>query len=206
MKPKKKKILIVEDEAVMREGVRDWLIEDGYEVECVETGEEALQRIKDEEFGVIVLDLRLPGIDGLEVYEQAKDLRPETQGIMITAYPSKETREKERRLGLLNYLTKPFKVEDLEKTIKGALGEAQKVETGKKKHLWLELGAVSFRLCTHDYECGSCAFAQEIQDKFGTIAVIGEDEVAKLRELPGSQRLCRYTALHFARKESPRLD
>ena len=206
MKPKKKKILIVEDEAVMREGVRDWLIEDGYDVECVETGEEALQRMKEEEFGVIVLDLRLPGIDGLEVYEQAKDLRPETQGIMITAYPSKETREKARRLGLLNYLTKPFKVEDLEKTIKGALGEAQKVETGKKKHLWLELGAVSFRLCTHDYECGSCAFAQEIQDKFGTIAVIGEDEVAKLRELPGSQRLCRYTALHFARKESPRLD
>lgn len=205
MKPKKKKILIVEDEAVMREGVRDWLIEDGYEVECVETGEEALQRMKEEEFGVIVLDLRLPGIDGLEVYEQAKDLRPETQGIMITAYPSKETREKAQRLGLLNYLTKPFKVEDLEKTIKGALGEAQKVETGKK-HLWLELGAVSFRLCTHDYECGSCAFAQEIQDKFGTIAVIGEDEVAKLRELPGSQRLCRYTALHFARKESPRLD
>lgn len=205
MKPKKKKILIVEDEAVMREGVRDWLIEDGYEVECVETGEEALQRIKEEEFGIIVLDLRLPGIDGLEVYEQAKDLRPETQGIMITAYPSKETREKAQRLGLLNYLTKPFKVEDLEKTIKGALGEAQKVETGKK-HLWLELGAVSFRLCTHDYECGSCAFAQEIQDKFGTIAVIGEDEIAKLRELPGSQRLCRYTALHFARKESPRLD
>jgi len=205
MKPKKKKILIVEDEAVMREGVRDWLIEDGYEVECVETGEEALERIKKEEFGIIVLDLRLPGIDGLEVYEQAKDLRPETQGIMITAYPSKETREKAQRLGLLNYLTKPFKVEDLEKTIKGALGEAQKVETGKK-HLWLELGAVSFRLCTHDYECGSCAFAQEIQDKFGTIAVIGEDEVAKLRELPGSQRLCRYTALHFARKESPRLD
>jgi len=205
MEPKKKKILIVEDEAVMRESVRDWLREDGYEVECVETGEEALKRIKEEKFGFIVLDLRLPGIDGLEVYEQAKDLGPETQGIMITAYPSKETREKARRLGLLGYLAKPFKVEDLEKTIRGALGEVEKVETGKK-HLWLELGAVSFRLCTHDYECGSCAFAQEMQDKFGTIAVIGEDEVAKLRQLPGSQRLCRYTALHFARKESPRLD
>jgi len=205
MEAKKKKILIVEDEAVMRESVRDWLIEKGYEVECVETGEGALERIKEEEFGVIVLDLRLPGIDGLEVYEQAKDFRPETQGIMITAYPSKETREKAKRLGLLDYLDKPFKVEDLLKIIRGTLGEVEKVETGKKR-LWLELGAVSFRLCTHDYECGSCAFAQEIQDKFGTIAVIGEDEVAKLRQLPGSQRLCRYTALHFARKESPRLD
>ena len=205
MEPKKKKILIVEDEAVMRESVRDWLIEDGYEVECVETGEEALKRIKEGEFGVVVLDLRLPGIDGLEVYEQAKDLRPETQGVIITAYPSKETREKAQSLGLLNYLAKPFKVEDLEKTIRGALGEAEKVETGKK-HLWLELGAVSFRLCTHDYECGSCAFAQDIQDRFGTIAVIGEDEVAKLKELPGSQRLCRLASVHFVKKEKPHLD
>ena len=87
------------------------------------------------------------------------------------------------------------------KIIRGTLGEVEKVETGKK-HLWLELGAVSFRLCTHDYECGSCAFAQEIQDKFGTIAVIGEDEVTKLRKLPGNQKLCRYTASLFARKES----
>ncbi len=134
-----------------------------------------------------------------------KSLNPKPGGVIITAYPSKETREKAQRLGLLDYLAKPFKVEDLLKIIRGTLGEVEKVETGKK-HLWLELGAVSFRLCTHDYECGSCAFAQEIQDKFGTIEVIGEDEVAKLRQLPGSQRLCRYTALHFARKEKPRLD
>ncbi len=203
MEPKKKKVLLVEDETVMRESMRDWLLEYGYDVECVETGEEALKRIKEEDFGVIVLDLRLPGIDGLEVYEQAKDFRPETRGIMITAYPSKETREKAKRLGLLDYLAKPFEVEALEKTIRKALGEAEKIVVTKKP-LWLELGAVSFRLCTHDYECGSCAFAQEIQDRLGTIAVIGEDEVAKLRQLPGSQRLCRYTALHFARKDRPR--
>ncbi len=203
MEPKKKKVLLVEDETVMRESMRDWLLEYGYDVECVETGEEALKRIKEEDFGVIVLDLRLPGIDGLEVYEQAKDFRPETRGIMITAYPSKETREKAKRLGLLDYLAKPFEVEALEKTIRKALGEAEKIVVTEKP-LWLELGAVSFRLCTHDYECGSCAFAQEIQDRLGTIAVIGEDEVAKLRQLPGSQRLCRYTALHFARKDRPR--
>ena len=205
MEPKKKKILIVEDEAVMRESVRDWLIEDGYEVECVETGEEALERIKRERFGVVVLDLRLPGIDGLQVFEQAKELESETKGIIITAYPSKETREKAQSLGLLDYLAKPFKVEDLEKTIRGALGEAE-IEKLGRKHVWLELGAVSFRLCTHDYECGSCAFAQDIQDRFGTIAVIGEDEVAKLKELPGSQRLCRLASVHFVKKEKPHLD
>jgi CheY-like chemotaxis protein len=195
---KKRKVLIVEDEAVVRESVRDWLTEDGYDVECVETGEEALERIKKEEYGV--LDLRLPGIDGLKVYEHVKEVTPETKGVIITAYPSEETLEKAKRLGLLDYLPKPFKVEDLEKIISGALGELAGKKIGKE-HVWLELGAVSFRLCTHDYECGSCAFAQDIQDRFGTISVIGEDEVAKLKTLPGSQRLCRYASVHFVPKE-----
>ncbi len=205
MEIKKRKILLVEDEAVVRESVRDWLIEDGYNVECVETGEEALERIKQEEFGVVVLDLRLPGIDGLQVYEHVKEVAPETKGIIVTAYPSKETQEKAKRLGLLDYLPKPFKVEDLEKIVSGALGELEEKKIDKK-HLWLELGAVSFRLCTQDYECGSCAFAQDIQDRFGTIAVIGEDEVARLKQLPGGQRLCRYTSVHFVPKEKPRSD
>jgi DNA-binding NtrC family response regulator len=199
MAKKKNKILLVEDETVVRESVRDWLTDDGYDVECVESGEEALERLKKEEFGVIVLDLRLPGIDGLQVFEHAKEITPETKGVIITAYPSQETLEKAKRLGLIDYLPKPFKVEDLEKIISGALGELE----GKKvkKHQWLELGAVSYRLCDHNYECGSCAFAQDIQDRFGTIAVIGEDEVSKLKQLPADQRLCRYASVHFVPKD-----
>ena len=205
MEVKKRKILLVEDEAILRESLRDWLIEDGYDVECVESGEEALEIIKKEEFGVIVLDLKLPGIDGLQVFEEAKELKPETKGVIITAYPSKETLEKAKRLGLIDYLPKPFKVEDLERIIGGALGELEGEKIGKE-HLWLELGAVSFRICTHEYECGSCAFAQDIQDRFGTISVIGDDEVSRLKQLPGSQRLCRYTSVHFVKKDKPSLN
>ena len=202
MEAKKRKILIVEDEAIVRESLRDWLVEDGFDVDVAEDGEEALKKIKEEEFGVIVLDLRLPGIDGLQVFEEAKGLKPETKGVIVTAYPSKETLEKANRLGLLDYLPKPFKAEDLEKIISGALGELEEKKIGKE-HLWLTLGAVSFRLCTHNYECGSCEFAQDIQDRFGTIAVIDEDEVAKFKQLPGSQRLCRYASVHFVEKEKP---
>jgi len=205
MEVKKRKVLLVEDETVVRESVRDWLVEDGYSVECVETGEEALERKKNKEFGVIVLDLKLPGIDGLQVFEQVKELKPETKGVIITAYPSKETQEKAKRLGLLDYLAKPFKVEYLEKLITEALGEAEREKIGRE-HLWLELGALSYRLCDHNYACGSCAFAQDIQDRFGTISVIGEDEVAKLKQLPAGQRLCRYASVHFVKKEKPHLD
>jgi DNA-binding NtrC family response regulator len=200
MEAEKRKILLVEDETVLREALRDWLTEDGYDVECVDSGEEALEKIKDEQFGAIVLDLRLPGMDGLQVFEQAKELKSEAKGIIITAYPSKETQDKAKRLGLLDYLVKPFKLEELEKIIKGALGEVEEKKLAKK-HLWLELGAVSYRLCDRNYECGHCAFAQDIQDRFGTIAVVGDDEIARLKQLPGSQRLCRYASIHFVKKK-----
>jgi DNA-binding NtrC family response regulator len=203
MSTKKQKVLLVEDETIVRESLRDWLVEDGYDVECVDSGEDALKRIKQEEFGVIVLDLRLPGIDGLQVFEQAKELKPETKGVIITAYPSKETLDKARQLGLVDYLVKPFKISDLEKLIGAALGEV-KGKAGKE-HQWLELGAVSYRLCDRNYECSHCAFAQDIQDRFGTIAVIGEEEVDKLRKLPTNQRLCRYASVHFVKKEKPEL-
>jgi CheY-like chemotaxis protein len=205
MTAKKQKVLLVEDETIVRESLRDWLTEDGYDVECVDTGEEALERVKKEEFGVIVLDLRLPGIDGLQVFEHAKELKPETKGVIITAYPSKETLDKARKLGLVDYLVKPFKISDLEKLIGAALGEVGKGKTGKE-HQWLELGAVSYRLCDRNYECGHCAFAQDIQDRFGTISVIGDEEVEKLKKLPTSQRLCRYASVHFVKKEKPELE
>jgi CheY-like chemotaxis protein len=205
MTAKKQKVLLVEDEAIVRESLRDWLTEDGYDVECVDTGEEALERVKKEEFGVIVLDLRLPGIDGLQVFEHAKELKPETKGVIITAYPSKETLDKARKLGLVDYLVKPFKISDLEKLIGAALGEVGKGKKGKEHH-WLELGAVSYRLCDRNYECGHCAFAQDIQDRFGTISVIGDEEVDKLKKLPTSQRLCRYASVHFVKKEKPELE
>ena len=200
MQAKKRKILIVEDEAVVRESLRDWLVEDGYDVDIAEDGEEALKKVKEKEFGVIVLDLRLPGIDGLHVFEEAKEMKPQTKGVIITAFPSRETAEKAKRLGILDYLPKPFKVDDLENIISGALGELEEKKIDKE-HLWLELGAVSYRLCDHSYECGSCAFAQDIQDRFGTIAVIGDDKVAKLKALPGSQRFCRYASVHFIQKK-----
>jgi DNA-binding NtrC family response regulator len=204
MAARKRKVLVVEDEAIVRDSVREWLVEDGYNVEVAESGEEALEKIAKEEYGVIVLDIKLPDIDGLQVFEHAKELKPETKGVIITAFPSKETQEKAKKLGLMDYLAKPFKVEDLEKLISQALGEAEK-KVGKK-HLWLELGAVAYRLCDREYECGHCAFAQDIQDRFGTIAVIGEDEVAKLKKLPAGQRPCRYASVHFVQKDKPRLD
>jgi len=81
------KVLVVEDERIMQESLRDWLMEGGFDVATAGDGEQALEIIGREEFGVVVLDLKLPGKDGVEVLKEARTKRPELKAIIITAYP-----------------------------------------------------------------------------------------------------------------------
>lgn len=114
-------ILVVEDEAIMRESLRDWLIDDGFQVVTAEDGEEALEVIGRQEFSIAVLDLRLPGKDGIEVLKEAKRERPDLKAIIITAYPSTETAAEAMKVGAIEYVTKPFSPDTIERLIRGAL-------------------------------------------------------------------------------------
>ena len=118
-------ILLVEDEAVMRESVRDWLTDVGYRVETAEDGEQALRCIAEQEFGVLILDLRLPGKDGLEVLREARVKHPQLKGVIITAYPSVETAVEAIKRGAVDYLPKPFDLNHLEEIIRETLGSVQ---------------------------------------------------------------------------------
>jgi len=120
-----KPVLIVEDENIMRDSLRDWLKDEGYEVDTAESGEEALQKIGEKEFGVAVLDLRLPGKDGLEVLREATARNPKFKGVIITAYPSVETAVEAMKIGAVSYIVKPFAPDALEKAIEEVLGPVQ---------------------------------------------------------------------------------
>ena len=120
-----KPILIVEDEAIMRESLRDWLTDSGYQVETAEDGEIALKTIDEQDFDVVILDLRLPGKDGIEVLKEAKEKRPQLRGIIITAYPSVQTAVEAMKEGAIEYLPKPFDLNELEKLIRNTLGPVQ---------------------------------------------------------------------------------
>ena len=120
-----KPILIVEDEAIVRESLRDWLKDGGYEVETAAEGEEALEKIEKKEFSVAVLDLRLPGKNGLEVLKEATVKDPKIKGIVITAYPSVETAVEAIKMGAVDYIVKPFTPDALERAIQEVLGPVQ---------------------------------------------------------------------------------
>ncbi len=126
-----KPILIVEDETSLRESLRDWLADGGYSVEAAEDGGEALRMVDEQDFGVVLLDLRLPDIDGIQVLREAKKRRPELKVVIITAYPSVNTAVAAMKEGAIEYLPKPFNLDDLEKLISGTL-DLQPVESGQQ--------------------------------------------------------------------------
>jgi sulfite reductase subunit B len=112
------KILVVDDEAIVRESIRDWLKMSEYDVSTAESGEEALAMIEKQDFNVMVLDIRLPGESGLDVLARVKSIRPKLKSIIITAYPTEDTIVEAKKLGAIDYLIKPLVPEDLERLIR----------------------------------------------------------------------------------------
>lgn len=122
---KVKPILVVEDESIMRESLRDWLAEAGYRVETVAEGESALKVVDEQDFGLLILDLRLPGTDGIDLLRQVRDKQPQIKGIIITAYPSVQTAIEAMKEGAVDYLSKPFDLNRLDESIRRTLGPVQ---------------------------------------------------------------------------------
>jgi len=116
-----KPILIVDDEPIVRESIRDWLKDAGYQVTTAETGEEALKMMETQDFSILVLDVRLPGKTGIQILKEIKALKPQIQSIIITAYPSAELAVEAMKLGAIDYLIKPIAPDDLEKLIRETL-------------------------------------------------------------------------------------
>ena len=116
-------ILLVDDEQIMRDVISRLLEEAGYRVITSSTGEDGLERIQQEPVGVVLLDLMLPGLDGLGILERMLDLDPDLVVVMITAYASIENAVKATRLGAFDFVTKPFRNEELLLVIKNGLGK-----------------------------------------------------------------------------------
>ncbi len=107
------KILIVDDEPIMRESLAGWLERDGHEVEKTASGEEALERLKDTRFDILLVDIKMEGMSGLDVLKQVRESDPDVQIVMITAYGSIATAIEAIKNGAYDYLLKPFEPAEL---------------------------------------------------------------------------------------------
>ena len=114
-------ILIVDDERSMREFLAIHLRRAGHRVEAAPGGSEALATLKGREFDVVITDLRMPDVDGMAVLEQSKKLHPDTQVIVVTAFATTETAIAAMKAGAYDYLTKPFKIDEVSLVVDRAL-------------------------------------------------------------------------------------
>jgi len=113
MSTAKTRILIVDDEEIVRESLAGWLEQDGYTVATASDGFEALAQLKEHEWSIMLLDMKMPGMDGLTVLEQGKAIQPATTVVIMTAYATVETAVNAIKKGAYDYLVKPCDPEEL---------------------------------------------------------------------------------------------
>jgi DNA-binding NtrC family response regulator len=115
------RIMIIDDEKIVGDMAKMSLEREGYRVETFLNGEAALARLKQERFDVVVTDLKMKGIDGMEVLRTVKELSPDTKVIMITAFANLDTAIAALRGDVHDFFPKPVKIKELKVSIERAL-------------------------------------------------------------------------------------
>jgi DNA-binding NtrC family response regulator len=120
---KKISILIVDDEESVRDSLYNWFIEDGYRVESAENAKKALSMIESDQFDIVLADIKMPGMDGLEMLRRIKAHKNDSIVIVMTAFATVDTAVKALKDGAYDYVTKPFDPDDLSHLIRNATRE-----------------------------------------------------------------------------------
>ena len=116
-------ILVVDDEESVRDSLYNWFIEDGYQVDCAENAKQALSVLESKNFDIILADIKMPGMDGLEMHRRIKSLNKESIVIIMTAFASVSTAVQALKDGAYDYITKPFDPDDLSHLIRNAANQ-----------------------------------------------------------------------------------
>jgi len=201
---KKENMLVVEDEEIMREALVDYFSDEGHKVDTASDGEKALENYNLKDYNVMIIDLRLPGRDGLSVLEEVRAKNPKAKVIIITAYPSVETEKEALQKGAIEYLQKPFELNYLETLIRQSFEvdviPAPPVEEPVFEEkiiapcIWMQAGIIPKRSCTLGYQCQNvCNFhaAMMKKEKFSNDPRI-KPFLDKLVSQSGRYQ-CRYT-------------
>jgi len=116
-------LLIVDDEESVRDSLYNWFIEDGYEVDCAADAKEALKKIEAQRFDIILADIKMPGMDGMEMHRRIRALNSDAIVIIMTAFASVDTAVQALKDGAYDYVTKPFDPDDLSHLIRNAANQ-----------------------------------------------------------------------------------
>ena len=157
----KYRLLVVDDEQSQREMLAGFLAKQGYAVQAADSGEKALNLCLENYFEMAVIDLRMPGMDGLELLRRLKSLNPEIQVLVLTAHGSVETAVEAMRAGAFHYVNKPVDLEELLLTLKSA---------SERHHLLVENRELRAALASNALQVDMVAESPQMREVLSTVA------------------------------------
>jgi two-component system response regulator AtoC len=174
------RVLVVDDEEIVRESLSGWLRKDGHDALAAPDGKAALEALRAEPWDVVLLDLKMPGMDGLQVLEEARRERPGSVFVVMTAYATVDTAVSAMKLGAYDYLVKPFDPEELSALVRRIASQRALVQENEslRRALKQEYGF-------HDLASKSAAMervfelARAAARSSSTILVLGESGSGK---------------------------
>ncbi len=170
-------ILVVDDEPGIRELLRAVLRGDGHRVKVVASGKDALVVFAKEAIDLVITDLSMPGMSGTELLRQASEISPDTPGIVMTAFGSKESAIEAMRHGAVNYLEKPFDVEEMRLHVRRAL--AGRRLSNENRRLRARLSAESDLLGRSQIMSEVRALVERVAPTDSSVLITGESGTGK---------------------------
>ena len=224
MSPSLGRILVVDDEAPVREVLSEYFTSQGYTVDEAPNGDEALATIRRDRPDLVLLDIRMPGIDGVEVLRRIRKLDGTLSVIMVTANEDVTLARETLKLGAFDYVAKPFDYEYLDRTVSAGLVQSSATSAADepvKADPWRRLAHAIFRATRAmnatarastgtRLEAAALAAAREVAARRASVAAEHLKEIelllsiaADLGDLPGTDRTLVETALEAARRAHP---
>lgn len=174
------RILVVEDDRKMRDALLQIMKREGYRVEGAESGESALAKVRVESFDLVITDLKLPGIDGMDVLQAVRNARPETAVVMITAFASVDSAVEAMKQGAEDYIAKPFHLDEIRLVVRKVLEKKQLLDDNALLRSELQK-KYSFRNIVGQSEAMIDVFKMihKVKDSKATVLILGETGTGK---------------------------
>ncbi|HEY3446708.1 MAG TPA: sigma-54 dependent transcriptional regulator [Myxococcales bacterium] len=174
------KILIADDEEIVRESLSGWLEKDGYTLDVAEDGPKALEKLRADKRAILISDLKMPGMDGLQLLSEAKKIQPDLTIVIMTAYATVDTAVQAMKEGAFDYLVKPFDPEELSLMVEKIAAQQALVRENEVLRKVLKRG-----LKFHDLVSKNAAMqatfelARAASKSASTVLVLGESGTGK---------------------------
>lgn len=191
------RILIVDDELIALRNLEHIMKKEGYDVTGTQSGQNALKLIEEKHFAVVLTDLKMEKVDGMQILKKVRELHPESEVIMITGYATLESSVKAMKQGAFYYIAKPFKLDEVRKVVKEAVEKVRLKQENRHLREQIESYQGKVKIITQDRNMEKLLeTARQIAPTDCNVIVSGESGT-------GKELFARYTHFNSKRSEGP---